>query len=157
MGKKNGSTHQSQRAACRCQAATEIEGSSLRLVSKVFLPPILEQKVLILTLSDWRRIMIMVEELSPISNAYQTAGSILAGMCISFLCLCFSFLVSPTVAGWLWVLGVSAACTSGVTSALCFLFHSHLAAARMLKGRSLSMELNQIGATFVETVETRND
>ena len=135
-----------------------LEESSVKVISQIVVPTIRRENAVVLTESDWRRIQIAFEELNPIAQIYQISGSILAGACISFLCLCCSFLVSEIpVARWLWILGISAVCTSGITSRACFFFHARLDAVRKHRQRSLSIELDLIKARFMEIIETANE
>jgi hypothetical protein len=158
MDEKNGSKPKRRKTASNCQVVPSRRKSSFRVISQIILPTIRSEKAIVLTECDWRRIKAEFEELRPIAQVYEIAGSILAGTCVSFLCLCCSFMLSAVpVAGWLWALGESVVCTSGLTSAACFLFHFRLDAARKHRQKSLSVDLDQIGARFAVILETAND
>lgn len=151
MSEKHTSTPTIRKAPI-CQKVIPMGDSSFQVISQIVVPTIRREGAIVLTENDWKRITAMFEELSPIVQSYQIAGSILAGMCISFLCLCCSFIPSAVpVAGWLWMLGASASCTSGVTSVMCFAFHARLDAVRKIKLRSLRIELHQLAERFAQT------
>jgi hypothetical protein len=84
----------------------------------------------------------MIAEMEAGGRIYQIAGSVLAGAFASFSRLCLDFYSSAApIAGWLWTIGLTVTCCSGVLSGACFLFDSCLERKRIKRRDALRKEI----------------
>jgi len=107
------------------------------------------EKAIFVTEADWVRLRAMIADMESEGRTYQIAGSVLAGAFASFACLCLGFYSSAApIAGWLWTIGLTVTCCSGVLSGACFLFDSCLERKRIERRSALRKEFDQVEARF---------
>lgn len=123
-------------------------GLTASVVTRIVAPSLFRERAMVVMESDWLRIRSLIAEMDNGTRTYQIAGSVLAGSFVSFACLCLSFPSAAAVTGWLWTVGVTLTCCSGVLSVACFLFDRSLDKSRIEKRHSLLREMDQMQARF---------
>lgn len=122
---------------------------SAHVITRVVTPPSYCEKAIFVAEADWVRMRAMITDMEADGRTYQIAGSVLAGAFASFACLCLGFYSSTVqIAGWLWTIGLTVACCSGVLSGACFLFDSCLERKRIERRDALRKEIDQVEARF---------
>ena len=123
-------------------------GLNASVVTRVVTRSLFRERAMVITETDWLRMRGLIAEMGNGTRAYQIAGSVLAGSFVSFACLCLSFPSAAAVTGWLWTVGVTLTCCSGVLSVACFLFDRSLDKSRIEKRHSVLKEMDQMQARF---------
>ena len=123
-------------------------GLTASVVTKLVTPSQFRERAMVVTETDWLRMRGLVAAIDSGTRTYQIAGSVLAGSFVSFACLCLSFPSAAAVTGWLWTVGVTLTCCSGVLSVACFLFDRSLDKSRIEKRHSVLKEMDQMQARF---------
>ena len=134
---------------------------SAHVITRVVTPFSYCEKAIFVTEADWVRLRAMIADMESEGRTYQIAGSVLAGAFASFACLCLGFYSSAApIAGWLWTIGLTVTCCSGVLSGACFLFDSCLARKRIERRDALRKEIDQVEARFepaTQSASSRTD
>jgi hypothetical protein len=123
-------------------------GLTASVVTRIVTPSQFRERAMVVTETDWLRMRGLIAEMDNGTRTHQIAGSVLAGSFVSFACLCLSFPSAAAVTGWLWTVGVTLTCCSGVLSVACFLFDRSLDKSRIEKRHSLLKEMDQMQARF---------
>lgn len=122
---------------------------SAHVIIRVVTPSSYCEKAIFVAEADWVRMRAMFADMENQGRIFQIAGSVLAGAFASFACLCLGFYSSAVpIAGWLWTIGLTVTCCSGVLSGACFLFDSHLERKQIERRDKLRKEIDQVEARF---------